>query len=136
MNLARSLFLVGPRGKKTDRGQRPIFPSETSQFAPCISVSRRGFSRPTPPRPSSVPGANLVLTHRLLSPFPLSMAARQFWRHGRWYERSGLWTQLAPHAWTPDHFLTSTVWVHPGREAARAGRTALHYLVTNARCLE
>ena len=34
------------------------FPSETSRFAPCILA----------PRASSVPGANLVLTHRLFYP--------------------------------------------------------------------
>ena len=32
-NLARSLLLVGPRRKKTDRGQRSAFPSDTSRFA-------------------------------------------------------------------------------------------------------
>ena len=35
-NLARSPLLVGPRRKKTDRGQRSAFPSETSRFAPLV----------------------------------------------------------------------------------------------------
>ena len=54
-------------------------------------------SHPASPRPSSVSGANLVLTHRLLSFLPLSAAVRQFWCHGRWYERSDLCIQLAVH---------------------------------------
>ena len=35
-NLARSQLLVGSRRKKTDRGQRPAFPSQTSRFVPLI----------------------------------------------------------------------------------------------------
>ena len=100
-------------------------------------------SHPASPRPSSVSGANLVLTHRLLSFLPLSAAVlyctvllyytvRQFLCHGRWYEQPDLWIQLAVHRrchWlcrydhsTPGLLtvssVTSTVWVHPGREAA------------------
>ena len=55
---------------------------------------------PASPRPSSLPGANLMVTHRLLSSLPISAAARQFWCHDHhWYERSGffLWIQLAVH---------------------------------------
>ena len=48
-------------------------------------------SHPASPRPSFVSGANLMLTHRLLSSLPLYAAVRQFWCHGRWYERSDLW---------------------------------------------
>ena len=39
-NLARSPLLVGPRRKKTDRGQRSAFLSETSLFAPFILAHR------------------------------------------------------------------------------------------------
>ena len=39
-NLARSPLLVGPRRKKTDRGQRSTFPSETSRLTPLILVHR------------------------------------------------------------------------------------------------
>ena len=49
------------------------------------------------PVPSSVSGAILVLTYRLLSSFPLSAAVRQFWYHDRWYGRSDLWIQLTVH---------------------------------------
>ena len=93
-------------------------------------------SHPASLRPSSVSGANLMLTHRLLSFLPLSAAVRQFGCHGRWYERSDLWIQLAVHRRCHrlcryDHStpglltvssLTSTVWDHLGREAARARR--------------
>ena len=102
-------------------------------------------SHPASPRPSSVSGANLVLTHRLLSFLPLSAAVRyctalyctvrQFWCHGRWYGRPDLWIQLAVHRQCHrlcryDHStpglltvssFTSTVWgppLYPGREAA------------------
>ena len=51
----RSPLLVGPRRKKTDRGHRSAFPSETSRFAPRSLVSRRGFSRPTLRRPAHLP---------------------------------------------------------------------------------
>ena len=39
-NLARSPLLVGPRRKKSDRGQRSAFPSDTSRFAPLILAHR------------------------------------------------------------------------------------------------
>ena len=52
-------------------------------------------SHPASPRSSSIPGANLVLTHRLLSSLPLFVAVPEFCRHDRWYEWSGLWIQLA-----------------------------------------
>ena len=54
-------------------------------------------SQPTSPRPSSFPGANLVLAHRLPYSFSLSAAVRQVWCHDRWYQRSVLWIQLAVH---------------------------------------
>ena len=41
-------------------------------------ASSRPKPYPAPPRPSSVPGANLVLTNRFLSSLPLSAAVRQF----------------------------------------------------------
>ena len=94
-------------------------------------------SHPASPRLSFVSGANLVLTQKFFSFLSLSAAVLyctvgQFWYHGRWYERSDLWIQLAVHRrchWlcrydhgTPGLLivssLTSTVWVHPGREAA------------------
>ena len=97
-------------------------------------------SHPASPRPSSVTGENLVLTHRLFSRFPLSAAVRQFWHRDRWYERSGLWIERAvhrqqhrmyavnwsKHALIPYRLITSTLWVHPGREAARAGSLEEH----------
>ena len=54
-------------------------------------------SQPASLRSSYVSRANLVLNHRLLSSSPLSAAVRQLWCHGRWYERSDLWIQLAMH---------------------------------------
>ena len=44
-NLARSPLLVGPRKKKTNRGQRSAFPSENSRFAPLI-LAHRGAALP------------------------------------------------------------------------------------------
>ena len=44
-NLVRSPLLVSPRRKKTDRGQRSAFPSETSRFATLI-LAHRGSSLP------------------------------------------------------------------------------------------
>ena len=95
-------------------------------------------SHPASPRPSSVPGANLVLTHRLFSSLPLSAAISY---HIISYASFGVMTvgtnglacrfnwqctandigcvvSWSKHAWTPYRLLTSTVWVHPGREAA------------------
>ena len=43
--LARSPLLVGPRRKKTDRGQRSAFLSETSWFAP-LTLAQRGSALP------------------------------------------------------------------------------------------
>ena len=94
-------------------------------------------SRPASPRPSSVPGANLKLIHRLLSSFPLSAEVRQFgvMTVGTKGLACGFNWQCTPndlgyyavswsqHAWTPYRLLTFTVWVHPGREAVRAGHT-------------
>ena len=100
-NLACSPLLVGPRGKKVDRGQRSAFfplrnlPVHALYFGLATWVHP---SRPASPRSFSVPGANLVLIHRLLfSSLQLFAAIRQFWCHDRWYERSGLWIQLAVH---------------------------------------
>ena len=45
MNLARSLLLAGLRRKKTYRGQRSAFPSETSRFAP-LFLALRGSALP------------------------------------------------------------------------------------------
>ena len=45
-NLARSLLLVGPRKKKTDRNQRSAFPSGTSRFAPLILAYKEGSALP------------------------------------------------------------------------------------------
>ena len=39
-NRAHPPLLVGPRRKKTRRGQRPVFPSETSRFAPLVLAHR------------------------------------------------------------------------------------------------
>ena len=60
----------------------------------------RGVGSAVPPRvapPIFRLTGNLVLTHRLLSSFPLSAAVRQVWCHDRWYERSDLWIQLRVH---------------------------------------
>ena len=83
------------------------------------------------PCPSLIPGANPVLTRRLLSSLPRFAGVRQFWCCDRWYGRSGLlWIQLAvqatndiefavvgwsQHVWISYHLITFTVWVHPGR---------------------
>ena len=44
-NIARSPLLVGSRSKKTGRGQRSVFPSETSRFAPLI-LAHKGSALP------------------------------------------------------------------------------------------
>ena len=97
---ARSPLLVGPR-RKENRSivvRKQLFPQKppASHLVFCPrDVGSAEPSHPASPHPPSVPGANLVLTHRLLSPLPLSAAVRQFvWCHGRWYELSGLWIQL------------------------------------------
>ena len=45
MRFARSPLLVGVREKKTYRGQRSTFPSQTSRFAPLI-IAHRGSAFP------------------------------------------------------------------------------------------
>ena len=64
MKCSRSLLLVGPRRKKTDRGQRSDFPSETSRFVFLYSRAQ-GFGSPLARRQSSCPPStpNLVRTH-------------------------------------------------------------------------
>ena len=47
------------------------------------------------PRPCFVPRANLVFSRRLLYSLLLFAAICQFWCIGRWYDRSGLWIQMA-----------------------------------------
>ena len=76
-NLARSPLLVGPRRKKTDNGQRSAFPSEISRFAPCILVSRRGFSRSTPRRPTHIPFLERICC-LLTGSSPLSRFPRRY----------------------------------------------------------
>ena len=131
-NLARSSLLVGPRRKKTDHGQRSAFPSETSRFAPRILVSWRGFSRPTPRRPAHLPFPERIwclLTGSSL-PFRFQSGTMTVGTNGlacgfNWQctaNDTGYAVSCSQHAWTPYRLLTSTVWVHPGREAARAGR--------------
>ena len=71
-NLARSPLLVGPRRKKTDRGQTLAFPSETSRFAPCTFVLRRGFSRTTPRHLAHLPFAERIWCLVLTGPSPPS----------------------------------------------------------------
>ena len=44
-NIGRSPLLVGPRRKRTYRGQRSAFPSETSMFAPLI-LAHKGSALP------------------------------------------------------------------------------------------
>ena len=81
-----------------DSTSEPITPFPVPVFALYLGVATWVQpSHPASPRPSSVFGANLVLTRRLLSSLPLSAAVRQFWCNGRWYERSDLWYQLAGH---------------------------------------
>ena len=87
------------RRKKTDRGQRSAFPSEISLFAPCVLVSPRGFSRPTPRRPAHLPFPERIWC-LLTCPSPPSSFPWRYASFGamdRWYERSGLWVQLAVH---------------------------------------
>ena len=43
--IVRSPLFVGPRRKKTDRGQISAFPSETSRFAP-LSLAHKGSALP------------------------------------------------------------------------------------------
>ena len=66
-NLARSPLRVGPRRKKTSRGQTSAFPSETSRFAPFFDSRAQGFSNPLARRRSSCPpsSTNLVLTRSI-----------------------------------------------------------------------
>ena len=87
------------------------------------------------PRPSPVPGANLVLIHRPLSSLPLSRRYASFGAmavgtngvacgHNCQCTANNIgyaasWSQ---HTWTPYRLITSMVWVHPGRKAARAGQ--------------
>ena len=121
-----------------------ISPLSLSPFLPYILLSRRGFNGPTPRRPIHLPSPGqiwcLLTGSSPPSCFPrryctvLYCTVRQFWCHGRWYERSDLWIRLAVHRRchrlcrynhsTPELLtvssLTSTVWVHPGREAAEA----------------
>ena len=63
-NVARSPLLVSYRRKKTDRGQRSPFPSETFPFAPVI-LAHKGFTTLLArPRSSRLPPSpNLVLSH-------------------------------------------------------------------------
>ena len=92
-------------------------------------------SHPASPRQSSVLAANLMLTHKLISSLPLSAAVHRFGAmtvntnglvYGFNWQCStkdiGHAVSWSQHAWTPYRFLTSKVWVHPGREVARAGR--------------
>ena len=135
-NLAHSSLLVGPRRKQTDRGQRSAFPSETSRFAPCSLVSRRGFSRLTPRvappifRSRSESGAYsqaplLPPAFRggtpVLVPWPLVPTV---WLGFNWQCTAndiGYAVSWSQHALTPyrHSLLLSTVWVHPGGEAAK-----------------
>ena len=88
-----------------------------------------------PPRPSSVPEGNLMLAHGLLSSLPLSAAVLQCDAMSvgtndracgfNWpctANDIGYAVRWSQHVWTPYRLLTSMVWVHPGREATRAGR--------------
>ena len=63
-NLTRSPLPVGPRRKKTDRGQRSAFPSETSRFVPLI-VAHKGSAPPRLVDDGSChpPSPNLEHTH-------------------------------------------------------------------------
>ena len=109
----------------------------------CLTFWFCGVGSAVPPRvvlPSSVSGANLVLTHRLLSSLPLSAAVRLFWCHNRWYERSDSWIQLAVHRrchWlccydhsTPGLLtvssLTSTGW-GPARQGGSRGSMNIYH---------
>ena len=75
-----------------------------------------------------------MLTHRLLSSFPLSAAVRQFGAmtvganglacRFNWLCTAndiGYAVSWSQHAWSHYRLLVSTVLAHPGREAARAG---------------
>ena len=85
-------------GRKQTVVRDQLFPQKPSGSR-LVFWSREVSSavHPASPRPSSVPRANPVLTHRLLSSLSLSAAVRQFCCNDRWYERPGLWTQLALH---------------------------------------
>ena len=63
----QSPSFVGPRRKKTDRGQRSAFPSETSRFR-AFDSRAQGFSTPLARRQSSCspPLLNRVATHPIV----------------------------------------------------------------------
>ena len=130
----------------------PIFPLSLSPFLTLVFCSRdvgsavpprvapsifylRGESGAYSQAPLLPPAfrGGTVLYCTVLYCTVLYCTVRQFWCHGRWYERPDLWIQLAVHRrchWllcrynhsTPGLLtassLTSMVWVHPRREAA------------------
>ena len=85
------------------------------------------------PRPSSVPGANTLLTHVLLLSFRFPRRYASFGAMAvgtnslaRGFNRQctanaiGCAISWSQHAWTPYRLITSTVWVHSGRGAVGA----------------
>ena len=142
-NLSCSLLLVGPRRKQTDRGQRSIFPSETTQFVPCILAPRHGFSRPTPRSPAHLPFPErtwcLLTGSSPLSHFPrryASFGAMTAGTNGLAYGFNwqctandvGYAVSWSKYAWTRYRLITSTVLSTPaGRQPGQAcqgkGRT-------------
>ena len=110
-----------------------LIPLSLHLFLPYILVSRRGFSRPTPRRSAHFPSPGriwcLLTGSSPPSHFPRwhtrfdattvgtnDLACRFNWQCiVDTIDYAGSWSQ---HAWTPDRLLTSTVGVHPDREAA------------------
>ena len=105
----------------------------------------RDASSAVPPRPAHLPFPEIIWCLLRGSPLPFRFprrycTVRQFGAMAvvtnglacgfNWQctasdiEYAVSWSQ---YAWTPYRLLTSTVWVHPGREAARAGRGEVSY---------
>ena len=117
--------------KKNDRSQRSAFLSETSRFAPCNLVSRRGFSRSTPRRPAHPPFPEQIWC-LLTGSSPPSRFPRRYTSFGamtvgtngpacgfNWQSTAnyiGFAVSWSQHIWTPYRLLPSMVQIHPSRE--------------------
>ena len=115
-----------------------LIPLSLSLFLSSILVSRCEFSRPTPHCPAYIPFSGRIWC-LLTGSYPPS-------RFPRWYASFGAMTvgtngltcgfdwqctadamgyvvSWSQHTWALYRLLTSTVWVHPGREAAGSGQS-------------
>ena len=114
-----------------------LIPLSLSPFLPRILVSQHEISRPTPRRPVRLPTPRRIWC--LLAGFsPPYSFPRRYASFGtttvgtnglltcgfNWQctaDAIGYAVSWSQHAWTPYRLLISTVWVHPGKEAAGAG---------------